>query len=325
MMSEAYQSQTVPQEPVLLRGYDPLKECVQWNTLAGCLGGLLIVVSLLASPSFMNGTLPAGAVWTSLTIFLFAGLFLIAGAGPVLPIRIRAQREERLRNALRQSALQGEIHDLALPHVGSSARALGLPLRLESRLSRAFLFLFGAWVLFVCVLFLFGYLWIAGSLGAIAPDLTFAFSLLTPFMTMLGLGAINLVQISVAAHYFHPDLQIDEEGLTARYGRDTITIAWHDVRSFALLNSKLTYAGFKRKAPAQEAFEISDGENRICWLAHQTLSSSRQLLCDETRLSDQDYEAFTTQLATLIVARTALPLLDFRLVEKPGKEKGQQS
>lgn len=145
------------------------------------------------------------------------------------------------------------------------------------------------------------------------------------FYAMLGLGAINLVQVSVAAHYFHPDFQIDEEGLTARYGRDTITIAWHDVRSFVLLNSKLTHAGFNRKAPAREAFEISDGENRICWLAHQTLSFSRLLLCDQTRLSDQDYEMFTTQLAALIMARTALPLLDFRLAEKPRKEKGQQS
>jgi hypothetical protein len=34
---------------------------------------------------------------------------------------------------------------------------------------------------------------------------------------------------------------------------------------------------------------------------------------------------FTTQLATLIVARTALLLLDFRLAEKPRKEKGQHS
>lgn len=94
-MSEVYQSQTVPQKPVQLRGYDPLKECVQWNTLVGSLGGLLIVVSLLASPTLLNGTLPAGAIWTSLTIFLFAGLFLIACAGPVLPIRMRARREER--------------------------------------------------------------------------------------------------------------------------------------------------------------------------------------------------------------------------------------
>lgn len=167
----------------------------------------------------------------------------------------------------------------------------------------------GTWVLFVCVLFLFGYLWIAGSLGAIAPDLDYVFSLITPFIAVLGLGAVHLVQVSVAAHYFHPALQINEEGLTARYGRDIIAIAWRDVRSFALLNSKLTHAGFKRKASAHEAFEISDGENRIRWLAHQILSSSRLLLCDKTRLSDQDYEIFTTQLATLIVARTALPLL----------------
>lgn len=226
---------------------------------------------------------------------------------------------------MRQSALQGEVHDLALPPVRSSARALSLPLRLESRLKRAFLFLPGAWVLFVGALFGFGYLWIDGSLGAIAPDLAFVFSLITPFIAILGLGAINLVQVSVAAHYFHPDLQIDEEGLTARYGRDTITIAWRDVRSFVLLNSKLTNAGFNRKAPAREAFEILDGENRICWLAHQTLSSSRLLLCDKTKLSDQDYEMFTTQLATLIVTHTELPLLDFRLAEKPRKEKGQQS
>lgn len=320
-MSE--QPRTVLQQPTLLRGYDPLKECVQWNTLVGSLAGLLICMSFIASPTLMNGALPVGEGWTSLTLFLLAMVFIAAGAAPVLPLRIRARREEQQRNVLRQGALQGDDQPLASSQPGISAQALSLPICLESRLNRIILPWIGAWALFVGVLFLLGYLWSSGSQGAILGALVELFSLTTPFIATLCLGAINLVQVSIAAHYFHPQLHIDGEGITARYGRDTVTIAWGDIRYFALINSKIANPGFKRKTPAREVFEISDGENRICWLAHQSLSFYRLLFFGETRLSDQNYKTFTEQLATLLMARTDLPLLDFRLAEKKRKQKDQ--
>jgi hypothetical protein len=78
-------------------------------------------------------------------------------------------------------------------------------------------------------------------------------------------------------------LAIDDEAITARYGRSTITISWRNIRHFALVDSRtfrqlptstnpptfrqVLKAGILSPgtaAPEHEAFEISDGENIIC-------------------------------------------------------------
>jgi hypothetical protein len=70
--------------------------------------------------------------------------------------------------------------------------------------------------------------------------------------------------------------------------------------------------GSKTKSP-REAFEISDGENAICWLKTEPLSSHRLSRFGKIVLSDEDYAAFTQQLAALIIDKTGLPLYDLRL------------
>ncbi|MBA2285371.1 MAG: hypothetical protein H0W02_07820 [Ktedonobacteraceae bacterium] len=45
------------------------------------------------------------------------------------------------------------------------------------------------------------------------------------------------MRLRICGHYLLPSLTINDESITARYGRDTITIAWRDIRHFGLVNS----------------------------------------------------------------------------------------
>ncbi|HEY3993168.1 MAG TPA: hypothetical protein VGM01_09855 [Ktedonobacteraceae bacterium] len=74
-------------------------------------------------------------------------------------------------------------------------------------------------------------------------------------------------------------------------------------------------------APEREDFEVSDGENIICWLKAKPFRHHRLFRFGEVALSDEDYTAFTQQLATLIVERTGLPLYDLRLARHKLKKK----
>jgi hypothetical protein len=199
-----------------------------------------------------------------------------------------------------------------------------LPSHLESRINRSPFILIVAGGLIVTAVFVSGYFWASGYPGEFLRTLVdfFSFIQLIAFFSCLGIA--NLIQMYIAAHYFHPQLHIGNEGITARYGHDTITMAWNDIRYFALINSKLPNAGLNRKAQWSEAFEISDGENRVCWLAHQPLSSYRLFRLDDTDFGEPGYAKFTQQLAALIVERTHLPLMDFRLEEKKRADPSQK-
>jgi hypothetical protein len=99
MSIQAYQSQESSQESALLRGYDPVKECVQWNVLAGFLAGILLFMSFISSPTLMNGSWPAGEIQTGFLVLIIVALLIIVCAGPVLPLWIRVRHEERQRNS----------------------------------------------------------------------------------------------------------------------------------------------------------------------------------------------------------------------------------
>ena len=69
------------------------------------------------------------------------------------------------------------------------------------------------------------------------------------------------------------------------------------------------------------AFEISDGENMICWQVTAPPRVYGLLQNGEVPFSPQGYDLFTRQLAVLIAERTGLPLYDFRPPEQKVKEK----
>ncbi|GCE07160.1 hypothetical protein KDAU_44890 [Dictyobacter aurantiacus] len=156
----------------------------------------------------------------------------------------------------------------------------------------------------------------------------------------LGVGMWMEMRLYIAGYYLLPSLTIDDESITARYGRGTITIAWSDIRYFALVDSTtfcrlptsdnpptfrqlLTSGGTLSHlpVPAHEAFEISDGENMICWLKAAPFRHHRLFRFGEVALSGRDYAAFTQQLAALLMEKTNLPVYDLRLATQKSRRK----
>lgn len=300
-----------------LRGYSPLKEIYQWSLIIYLLAGEMVLVSTASSPlmnnlGFMDGA--SGSLRFALFFLLFYALFGIAY--PLLPF-LRYHREKRRRDALRGEALRAESSSLA-PIQPSSPRGFFLPSCLESSAKRFVslqVFMIALLIIALLVInniLILGGFWRVPFMVAIIPYAT------GTILPGIMIGVARIVQVHMVEHYLFPSLHIDDHGITARYGRqDTISVHWQDIRSFALVNSttfgnvsgQRTTSGVAKR----EAFELSDGENTICWLAGVPPRSYRLSLSNEVALSAQDYVAFTSQLTSLIVARTGLPLSDLRL------------
>jgi hypothetical protein len=149
------------------------------------------------------------------------------------------------------------------------------------------------------------------------------------------------MRLHIAGRYLLPSLAIDDEAITARYGRSAITIPWRGIRYFALLDSstfrqlptstnsptfrQLLKTGILSPgtpAPKYEAFEISDGENIICWLKTTPFRHHRLFRFGEIALSDEDYATFTQQLASLLMEKTNLP---FTICVSQGRNQGKNN
>ncbi|MDQ2905823.1 MAG: hypothetical protein M3Y81_20060 [Chloroflexota bacterium] len=232
----------------------------------------------------------------------------------------RKRSEKKQRDPLRKDVINGNSQLLAPIQPSPYAQMLALPVHIEGRLDRPFtrLPIIGV-VVFASMIALD--IWIL--LGN-PPDLAFLVSSGSAIAIQIPLWISRAIQKVIAGHYLLPALQVDEDGISARYGRDTISMRWEDVRSFALVSS-VTFRGTGQR----EAFELSDGENMICWLvaepfsAYNLLWSSGAPASPQVTLSAQDYVSFTQQLSSLIVAKTGRPLYDLRLPKH--KKKSRQA
>lgn len=302
----------------MLRGYDSLKEIHQWGLVAYLLGGVMMLVSISLSPLFDN------LLFMSYNVSFFVGFILFYVVISILsPLfsSIGYRREKRKRDALRQAALKKDLSLLA-PYQPSAISASSLPLQIElkpklkllslvkwtiSGLLTAFAFIvsyiaivYGFWIM------PFYLLMVAMVFGVLMPNSSLSFA--------------RTVKQQLVRRSLYPSLSINDNGIIARYGRETITMRWQDARYFALTSSAalvkdLTPTGaFKR-----EVYELCDGENIICWLAASFLEEDRLLRSGSVAFSDWDRQ--TEPLASLIVAKTGLPLYDLRL---PAQKRASQ-
>jgi hypothetical protein len=305
-------------ETGIWRGYSSLKEIYHWSLIIYILAGEMVLVSTASSPlmnnlGFMDGE--SGSLSFALLFLLFYALLGIAY--PLLPF-IRYSREKRRRDVLRWEALRTENPSLA-PIQPSSSQVFFLPSCLESSAKRFVslrVFIIALFIITLLVInniLILGGFWRVPFMVAIIPYAT------GTILPGIMIAVARIVQVHIVEYYLLPSLHIDDNGIAARYGRrDTISMHWQDIRSFALVNSKTfgnvsgqrTISGIVKR----EAFELGDGENTICWLAGVPPRSYRLRLSNEVALSAQDYVAFTSQLTSLIVARTGLPLSDLRLL-----------
>lgn len=311
--------QTQQGKASMLRGYDPLKEIYHWTLIIFLLIDEMVLVSLAYMPVNSISTLTGDAwnipFWSFLSIIM-----LLAILSPFISF-MRFQREKRRRDALRQEVPLGNSRLLAPIQPFAARPTFSLPIRLESQLKKDFVRGVIIGVPFFLAFLALDYIALSGNPWELPSFLTVFVYPLCALIPALVSGLGRAILTRVAGHYLHPSLEIDDEGINACYGRETISIAWQDVRYFALVNGKVwSKVVGKRGSPEREAFEISDGENMICWLATEPFSSYRLLWSSEATLSARDYTSLTQQLASLIVAKTDLPLLDFRLFKRKRNE-----
>lgn len=307
----------------MARGYDPLQEIYHWSLIIFLLLDEMIVVSMVLVPVWDNVSFLTSRIWNiNFGVGLILLLLLVGIASPPLTF-LRYQREKRRRNMLRQEALMRSSQPLAPIQPSTTLALLSLPIRLESQLNKSFVQRIIIGALLIILVLAMNLIILLGIPWQIPFFLVLIINPFSGLIIAAVTGTARSIQIRIAGYYLHPSLQVDDEGLSARYGRETISIAWRDVRYFALVSSTAFSKMPGKKAgsgtPEREAFEISDGENRICWLVASPFPSYDLLWFGETALSAQDYASLMQQLASLIVAKTDHPLLDLRLPRRKRK------
>jgi hypothetical protein len=325
-MSEyPYQSdatlQTYEIETEMLRGYDPSKESLRWNIVVAFLVGEASVCVLAIMPAFSSPSMLSwGSPW--LIAAMIALLLLLSIAAPLMAYLLYRNNNKK-KKVSRQAALR-EVYHLVYPF--SPPQPFSLPLQIKSRVKMAYvrrmiILMLPALALFVCYgVITFGHLeelpgWLIAFPGIIAPMMMMIFCMGGPLM----------VQGLITNHYGLPAMVVDNDGMSACYGRDPIFMRWHDIRYLAVARNTESMWSTTRKSAAssalnREVYEISDGENMICWLREAPFSSHRLLQNGEVALSDQQYTKFAQQLASLVIERTGLPLYDFRPPERKAKK-----
>lgn len=317
----------------MLRGYDPLKAIHQGNLILVLFSSELILIGFASLPTFDSAFFYASSAFWGIRSGMIMPFLLLLGIIPLLLTYKHYRDEEQTRTEQRQAALiyaeTGQMPEQK--QLSPTVQQWPLPMQVTSQQKRAF-----TWRIMVEIALLVASL-IADSAVIFTSPSQPRFLYALPGLLGIMIIALSLVvwlemRLPIAAHYLHPSLTIDDKAITARYGHDTISIAWHDIHYFALVSSVtfhqlpttdkpptfrqilkagITYSHIS--TPDNEAFEISDGENIICWLKATPLRHHRLSRFGKIALSDEDYTAFTQQLAALIMARTGLPLYDLRL------------
>ncbi|HEU5378840.1 MAG TPA: hypothetical protein VFV38_25735 [Ktedonobacteraceae bacterium] len=326
----------------MLRGYDPLREIYQWKLLSLLFFSELILVGLASLPMYNSAWLLAeGAVW-GIHPGAFVPFLLLLGTIPFLLVYNHYRKERRARVKLRHEALVLHAVDQASAQLQPSPafQKILLPVQVECRRKRAFTNRVLLEILLLVASLVGSYLIVL--VNPSEPRFLYAAvpGLLSVMIIGFSVGIWLEMRLPIAGRYLLPSLAIDDEAITAHYGRSTITIPWRNIRYFALVDSstfrqlptsthpptfcQVLKAGILSPgtpAPEHEAFEISDGENIICWLKATPFRHHRLFRFGEVALSDEDYAAFTQQLASLLMEKTNLPLYDLRLATQKPREK----
>lgn len=322
MSENVWQSNTGPQastqEEYMLRGYNPLKEFYHWQLIISMITGGLVTLTYILLPGVNNASFLYTQAWSLPVSLILLLCFFLVWVGLPLWSFLRYRHIRQKRDMLRMAAFRGQSLPLAsfqpMPFQPTPFYQRVLPLRLESHLKKGLVIWTGLESLLVGIDWLMNYadynhLWTMPTfLSSYSPLLGMA----------LGYALIGIsmaIQNRIRGFYLLPWLQVDDQGITASYGRDTIAMRWQDIRYFALANTILWRRASTKsaeKAKKFDVFEISDGENMICWQVNAPPSAYCLRLFSEAVRSPQIYEVFTQQMASLIIERTGLPLCDFR-------------
>lgn len=291
----------------MLRGNDPFQELYRWMRVLFFLMMLALAIGLLATQEPTSYDERHDAVSIGLSLALL-GVDLIIPSIAYISI-LRSMGSFKQQHQQRQHALAGESLPQATAQPAVETAPIALPQRVHPHLRRGFLitpivlliiFSIGL-ILQQIPLFVSnpyqlpdGILELSGALG---------FLLLIIPVSLLGFFATFIV----VGYYMLPSLDIDDTGIAARYGRHMVTLAWRDIRYFAMTNNRLIARPKASTRPF--VYEICDGEHIINWAPNM-----RAVIA--YKVDNADYNTLASkQLPALIMARTGLPLLDLRQIK----------
>ncbi|HEU5379078.1 MAG TPA: hypothetical protein VFV38_26945 [Ktedonobacteraceae bacterium] len=289
----------------MLRGYHPLKEIYRWERVIFALCflsfgvlelGDLVEHSDVASPGAENIAFFLVFPLTFLCIWL---LFLS-------PVKRRLMKLFRLQRTI----LTGQGGSMPVALSDSAPVEVSLPVSVSTCSSRSIWRMLSFFLPFLvgCVLFL--------QLPFFLPDPYLIPSeilvIIPSFLGLFFLFPIDLALPITADFYLLPSLELDENGIRARYGRDSVSIAWQHLCFFALVEYKRfgNTDNFSLKPRSRrewvQIYIICDGENTIAWYA-----DPRGKMQNPSSLSIEEYaKLLEKQLPALVGRKTGLPLLN---------------
>ncbi|MBO0783249.1 MAG: hypothetical protein J2P37_30920 [Ktedonobacteraceae bacterium] len=290
----------------MLRGYDPFREHLRWKRVLSLLTALALVVYVLALEALAY--LEGHEARVLIVEFFGLGIAVVyLGIVRIVTLSSASRSLKRLRQQ-RMRALTGEDLPRTTPQPTVTGVPMDLPQHVHTRIGRGCL----STVIVLLIIFSLGLIWVQIPFfvadryaGPDFASLRFALVFYT-FILIEPLLNFSFSAI-VTSHCLSPSLDIDENGITAYYERHTFTMAWHDIRYFAMTNTRqIARSGKKTTKPF--TYEIGDGENMINWDPHIRIVTA-------SKFDHPDYHTLASkQLPALIIERTGLPLLDLRLV-----------
>jgi hypothetical protein len=256
------------------------------------------------------------AIHAILLLLLFLSLAFSWGWFWSMCMISRRRRQKRLR------ALQGDQDLLFSAQPSRDEHALGLPITIEvkMRMTIFFILIVGLVVIYLSLSFIAFYM----------QKLSFEDVRLLIFtngcMLLISLLFVLLVA-RIAARYAHQQITVTEQGITTRFRRKTMSLAWNDARFFSLHGSTRSgmvgagvepppgkpAAGFNPAPtiPDQSKhpflYELSSMKESVVWM--QLRANSFWL---KPLIPFEHYQQQMNALAEMVAAKTDLPLYDLR-------------
>lgn len=277
------------------RGYDPLREEVHWTLISSSIASALWIAAFLygTTQDLPALSYTADSLWGFLLPIGLA-VVVLPGADVAIFLILRHARARIL--PLRTSALTGTAPISLSPQPEVAPLPVTLPHTIHMHINKGFL-LWPAIIIAISLVF-FSFVFFS----SLPEGASMQFRLISSMISYPLIPLLSPIITLFQSRWTAPMLTLDEESVTARYGGDSVTIRWADVRSFAIMG--------KNKPDSQVVFELSDGRHIIRWLDAFTVRRAKTYVPNMKR---EDYTALLQALPPWICARTGQPLRDLRM------------
>ena len=246
----------------MLQGNDPFQEQYRWTRVFIYLMALALVLALFLSLNANYSESYNTVIIVFMFVYLALILFIFIGATALLQFQSKSFKQLRQRRSL---VLSGQSFPRAEQQPVAPTKPIELPQRVRKNLRRGIPISAIILPILYCACQVVLLLPLLVPNPYILPDLVFESSSVFTMIAIFSLIYAALIPlISITAYYMLPALDIDDNGITAHYGQYHVSLAWQDIRYFAISNDK--QIANPRAAVKTFVYEICDGKNIINWM-----------------------------------------------------------